>query len=83
MRGQDNPDSIRALIRLGGWDRAQEPVLAQQRAMEADRASSADGCPRGGARGRSTGHQRHRACSQEWLPLVRLPARIWSADDDL
>jgi hypothetical protein len=33
--------------------------------------------------GRPPRHQRHRACSQERLPLVRLPGGLWSADDDL
>src|SRR6476620_10931395 len=51
--------------------------------MEADRASSADRCARGRTSGRSACHQRHRACVEKRLPLVRLPARIWAFDDDL
>jgi hypothetical protein len=27
--------------------------------------------------------KRHRARAEEWLSLVRLPARVWSFDDDL
>ena len=41
--------------------------------MGADRAAIANGCARRGAGGRPACHQRHRACAQEWLPLVRLP----------
>ena len=51
--------------------------------METDRATSADGCSRGGASGRSTRHQWNRACVEKRLPLVRLPARIRSFDDNL
>ena len=51
--------------------------------METDRATSADGCSRGGASGRSTRHQWNRACVEKRLPLVRLPARIRSCDHDL
>jgi hypothetical protein len=41
--------------------------------MEADRTLPADGCPGRRADGRSPGHQRHRACTEERLSLVRLP----------
>ena len=33
--------------------------------------------------GRSSGHQRHCACTEERLSLVRLPAGVWSCDHDL
>ena len=46
-------------------------------------AAIADGCARCRARGRPSCHQRHRACAQKRLPLVRLPASLWSANDDL
>src|SRR5262249_33648555 len=42
--------------------------------MEADRTSLADGCSGRRADGRSSGHQRHCACTEERLSLVRLPA---------
>src|SRR5262245_17600276 len=51
--------------------------------MEADRTSPADGCPGRRAGGRSPRHQRHRARAQERLTLVRVPARLWSCDNDL
>src|SRR5438445_3371015 len=51
--------------------------------MEADRTSPADGCPGRPAGGRSPRHQRHRARAEERLSLVRLPARLWSSDNDL
>src|SRR6266480_2530051 len=51
--------------------------------MESDRTSAADGCTAGRARGRSPRHQRHRARAEKRLSLVRLPARVWSSDDDL
>src|SRR6187549_2607833 len=47
--------------------------------MGADRASSSNRRAGGGASGRSPRHQWHRACVEKWLPLVRLPARIWSS----
>ena len=43
----------------------------------------ADGRARQGSCGRSARDQRHPACSQERLPVVRLPAGVRPADDDL
>jgi len=51
--------------------------------MGAGRTASADGCTGCRAGGRSPRYQRHRACAEERLSLVRLPARIWSPDNDL
>jgi hypothetical protein len=51
--------------------------------MDAARAALTDGCTRRGASGRPPGHQRHRACAQERLPLVRLPGGLWPVYDDL
>ena len=51
--------------------------------MGAARTAFADGCAGCRARGRSPRHQRHRTCIEERLPLVRLPARVWSSDNDL
>lgn len=51
--------------------------------MEADRASSANRCARCRTGGRSARHQRDRARVENRLPLVRLPARVWSSNDDL
>jgi hypothetical protein len=51
--------------------------------MEADRTSLAGGCPGRRAAGRSPRHQRRRARAEERLSLVRLPARVWSSDNDL
>ena len=42
-----------------------------------------DGCPGHRASERSPSHQRHRACPKKRLSLVRLPARVWSSDNDL
>src|SRR5262245_42784750 len=47
--------------------------------MEADRTSLADGCSGRRADGRSSGHQRHCACTEERLSLVRLPAGVCPA----
>ena len=43
--------------------------------MGADRTAFADGCARRRAGRRPPRHQRHRACAEERLSLVRLPAR--------
>src|SRR6266567_1993369 len=51
--------------------------------MEPHQASPADGCTGRRAGGRSPRHQRHRARAEKWLSLVRLPARVWSSDNDL
>lgn len=51
--------------------------------MGTDRAAFTDGRAWRGAGGRPPRDQRHRACAQERLPLVRLPASLWSVYDDL
>src|SRR3954462_2430914 len=51
--------------------------------MGADRTAFANGRTGCRAGGRSPGHQRHRTCIEERLSLVRLPARVWSSDNDL
>src|SRR3974377_1891455 len=51
--------------------------------MEADRASFADRRSRRRASGRPACHQGPRPCVEKRLPLVRLPARVRSFDDDL
>jgi hypothetical protein len=43
----------------------------------------ADGRARRRASRRPARDQRDRARAQVWLPLVRLPGSLWSADDDL
>ncbi len=51
--------------------------------MASNRAAPADGRAWQGSRGRPARDQRHPPCSQERLPVVRLPAGIRPTDDDL
>lgn len=67
----------------GDEDHEKESVLADRRAMAADRAVFADRHTREGSGRRSPRDQRHRARSEKRLPMVRLPAGIRPADDDL
>src|SRR5271166_883179 len=51
--------------------------------MASNRAAPADGRAWQGSRGRPARDQRHPPCSQERLPVVRLPAGIRPTDNDL
>ena len=57
--------------------------MAERSAVVPDRAALADRCARQGSCGRPSRDQRHPACAEKRLPVVRLSAGIWPSEDDL
>src|SRR4029077_10700924 len=65
------------------WDREQEFVLAERRAVATDRTLLANRCARCRTAGRSPHYQRHYTRAEKRLPLVRLSRSLRTCDNDL